>query len=142
MADIKKAFLMIGIDEKDRLSAFFVGKRPAEVTLRTCTLEICLTSFWLATFTIHLMHNINKYQSQLPELMRQLKNSFYVDDLVTGATNVDAAIEFFKKSREIMAAGGINLRKWKSNSPELMKKINSMMSSQDLFGKTSHRGRG
>ena len=66
--------------------------------------------------------------SQFPELIKQLKISFYVDDLVTGVTD---GIQFFKRSRDIIAAGGKNLRKWKSNSHELMKKFNTTMSSQE-----------
>ena len=69
------------------------------------------------------MHHIDKYQSELPELTKRLKKSFYVDDLVTGASDINEATELFKKSREVMAAGGMNLRKWKSNSPELKKQI-------------------
>ena len=70
-----------------------------------------------------LVHHIDKYQSKFPELTVQLKNSFYVDDLVTGASNEGDAIEFFQASREIMSAGGMNLRKWKSNSSTVLKKI-------------------
>ena len=56
-----------------------------------------------------------------------MKATFYVDDLVTGASNEEGAIELFQASREIMSAGGMNLRKWKSNSPTVMKKIASVM---------------
>ena len=61
------------------------------------------------------MHHIDKYQSQFPELTVQLKDSFYVDDLLTGVTDIDTAIQFFQRPREIMAAGGMNLRKWIMN---------------------------
>ena len=73
------------------------------------------------------MHHIDKYQSELPELTKQLKKSFYVDDLVTGAFDISEDTEFFKKSREVMAAGEMNLRKWKSNSPKLMKQIKHLI---------------
>ena len=73
------------------------------------------------------MHHIDKYQSEFPELTKQLKSSFYVDDLVAGASDVNDAVEFYKRVREVMAAGGMNLRKWKSNSPELMKLIERLM---------------
>jgi len=66
------------------------------------------------------MHHIDKYQSEFPELTRQLKSSFYADDL---AFDINGAVEFNKKTRKVMTAGGMNLRKWKSNFSELMKQI-------------------
>ena len=47
--------------------------------------------------------------------------------MVTGASNEEGAIELFQASKEIMLAGGMNLQKWKSNSPTVMKKIASVM---------------
>ena len=52
-------------------------------------------------------------------MAEKLRDSFYVDDLMTGTSELD----FCLQSRHIMAAGGMNLRKWKSNSPELVQKI-------------------
>jgi hypothetical protein len=52
-----------------------------------------------------------------------LKESFYVDDLVTGEESVDESFHIYKRSKQIMAEGGFNLRKWNSNSQALMKQI-------------------
>ena len=49
----------------------------------------------------------------------------YVDDLVTSTPDIHSAYEFYLESRKIMAAGGMNLRKWHSNSSELLDKIKS-----------------
>ena len=54
-----------------------------------------------------------------------MKESFYVDDLITGASDVETALDFCLQSKQNMAAGGMNLRKWKSNSQELLEKIES-----------------
>lgn len=73
-----------------------------------------------------MSQHISQYCSKQLEIAEKLKNSFYVDDLITGASDVQTALDFCVQARQIMAAGGMNLRKWKSNSPELFRKIESV----------------
>ena len=79
-----------------------------------------------------LIHHIEKYQSKYPELTKQLKRSFYVDQLVAGASDINDVVEFYKKARKIMADGGMNLIKWKSNPPKLMKQIKGLRRSRKV----------
>ena len=72
-----------------------------------------------------LSHHISQYCSKQPDIAKKLKESFYVDDLITGTSNVQTALDFCLQSKQIMAAGGMNLCKWKSNSQELLQKIES-----------------
>ena len=51
--------------------------------------------------------------------------SLYVDDLVTSTPDVHSAYQLYLDSWKVMAACGINLRKWHSNSLELLHKIES-----------------
>ena len=128
-ADIEKAFLMISIAEDDRdFLRFLWVKDPFKAPCELVHLRFTRLVFGLrpspAILGEVLVHHLDKYQSNYPE---ELKTTFYVDDLVTGASNEEGAIELFQASREIMSAGGMNLRKWKSNSPTVMKKIASVM---------------
>ena len=52
-----------------------------------------------------------------------VQNSLYVDDLVTVANTVNEAFDIYKGARRLMSNAGMNLRKWNSNSLELMKLI-------------------
>ena len=68
-----------------------------------------------ATVQHHLQNYINKFE----ELVKQIMEDLYVDDLITGGekiTNVqtlkDTAIQIFKEA-------GFVLHKWHSNFPEL-----------------------
>ena len=131
-ADIEKAFLMISVAEADRdFLRFLWVKDPFKAPCELIHLRFTRLVFGLrpspAILGEVLIHHLDKYQSKYPELIRELKTSFYVDDLVTGASDEKGAIELFQSSREIMLAGGMNLRKWKSNSPFVMKKIASVM---------------
>ena len=56
--------------------------------------------------------------------MKCLRDSLYVDDLVSGAKDSEKASKLYHESKEIMNKGGFNLRKRHSNSQELMKSVN------------------
>ena len=58
------------------------------------------------------------------ELIERLKNSLYVDDLVTGEANNDKVLDLYSKSKSIMQRGGFNLRKWNTNSTVVREAIN------------------
>ena len=48
-----------------------------------------------------------------------------MDDLIAGVDNVEQG-SVYKKARNIMAVGGFNLRKWNSNSRELLDQIQGL----------------
>ena len=50
-----------------------------------------------------------------------LEKSLYVDDLLTGDDNDDKGLVIYKKTKQIKAEGGFNLRKWNSNSRSLLR---------------------
>ena len=57
-----------------------------------------------------------------------LSKTFYMDDFLMGESSVSKAFEINEKSKEIMSAGGFNLRKWSSNSSEVLEKIEQVAS--------------
>ena len=61
--------------------------------------------------------------------------SIYVDDLNSGADNTPEALHQYSRVKEIMHQGGFNMRKWKTNCPELAQVIreteNEVSSTQD-----------
>ena len=124
---------MISIVEDDRdFLRFLWVKDPFKAPYELVHLQFTRLVFGLrpspAILGEVLEHHLDKYQSKYPELTKELKTTFYVDDLVTGASNEEGAIELFQASREIMLAGGMNLRNWKSNSPTVIKKIEDSIS--------------
>ena len=70
-----------------------------------------------------LRYHTSRYQLEDPKFVENLLNSFYVDDLSTRADNVDEFFSLYKKSKECLAEGNFHLRKWMSNSRELMNLI-------------------
>jgi len=45
-----------------------------------------------------------------------MADSFYVDDFITGASNVDKGMEIYQKAKQLMKSGGFNLPKRRMNS--------------------------
>ena len=129
-ADIEKAFLMVGIKKQDRDMLRFLwyddpfATKPEIVEFRFNRLVFGLRpspSILGATIS----HHLRLYKQSEPEMAELLEKSLYVDDLLTGDGNDDKALVIYKKSKQIMAEGGFNLRKWNSNSRTLLKAIES-----------------
>ena len=51
-----------------------------------------------------------------PELIEKLIDSFYVNDVVTGASTEGEAFQLFTDAKKILRDGAFNLRKFRTNS--------------------------
>lgn len=49
-----------------------------------------------------------------------LNRNFYVDDVLFGADSIESAIEIREKLNQLLARGGLHLRKWAANTEELL----------------------
>ena len=78
------------------------------------------SSFLLGSTVDHLM----KFEAIDSEFVAKFLECLYVVDSVNGADTLEASFELYLKSRGIMGAGRLKLRKWKSNSEDLTKLIN------------------
>ena len=128
VGDIAKAFLMIEVDPVDRdvLRFLWVKDINAEAS------EVIVLRFNRVVFGVNsspyllnmvIQHHIDSFQELDPQFVSKLKQSFYVDDLVTGANTEREALSLYEKSKERMKIGGFLLRKWKTNSEILAEKI-------------------
>ena len=70
-----------------------------------------------------IAHHLSLYKQSEPDMQRFSKKSLNVDDLLSGAGDDGKALEIYHKSKRIMADGGFSLRKWNSNSPNVMSEI-------------------
>ena len=127
-ADIGKAFLMIGINKSDRDMLRFVwfsdpSNLDSEIQhFRFTRLVVGLRTFPAILGSI-LAHHLNSYTDLYPELIKMIEESLYVDDLISGGENESKAFEIYQSSKCILAEGSFNLRKWHSNSRELLDRI-------------------
>ena len=77
-----------------------------------------------------IAHHLSLYKQSEPEMAELLEKSLYVDDFITGEDDDESAFAVYKKSKQIMSQGGFNLRKWCSNSHDLLKAIEDCESQQ------------
>ncbi|GFR08091.1 DUF1758 domain-containing protein [Trichonephila clavata] len=70
-----------------------------------------------------------------PTVSSLIKESFYIDDLMAGATSSEEAITSIKTLSQVLEARGFHLRKWRSNSPDVLSRISS-----NWVGNTSNLG--
>ena len=59
---------------------------------------------------------MNKYSTVEKEFVDKFLSSLHVDDLSTGANNVDEAFDYFRKCKDRLEEGNFNLEKFRSNS--------------------------
>ena len=130
IADIEKAFLNIGIkpEQRDFLRFLWLKnikeERPEVVQLRFTRLVFGLVSspFVLnATIRAHL----SKYSNKDSEFVSKALNSVYVDDHVASFATKEEAFDMYQKLKRCFQEAGLNMRKWDSNSSELVSKIQS-----------------
>ena len=129
-ADIEKAFLMVAISNADKdMLRFLWLKEPNKLNSELLQLRFTRLVFGLrpspAMLGSTIRHHLDKQKEFDPQLIELLKNSLYVDDLVTGAANDQEALELSTQAKQIMYKGAFNLRKWNTNSNDLQKKFSS-----------------
>ena len=130
-ADIEKAFLMIGIHPSDCDVLRFLWYEDAEsetpevICYRFCRVVFgVVSSLFLLNAT--LVWHIEDYLEDYYEVCTKLLNSLYADDMDSGGHSVNEVLELYQTSKQIMAKGGFNLRKWLSNSKEVMMRIHEL----------------
>ena len=128
--DIEKAFLMISIQESHRdMLRFLWLKDPFVLNSEVLHLRFCRLVFGLrpspSILGATITHHLDSYKERYPELVKLIKDSLYVDDLLAGASDVHEGFYIYQQSKELMAKGALNLRKWNSNSQSLLQLINN-----------------
>ena len=116
IGDIQKVLLSIKVDEKDRDLLRFIWVddintgmfMPVIYRSNRVILGAGPSPFLLNATT---KYHIEKYREKDPDFNDKMKNSFFVDDLVTGKDNVEEAFELYKKTQNPKAEGGFLMRK-------------------------------
>jgi hypothetical protein len=121
-ADIEKAFLMVSV-EKDRDALRFlwvhnVQENPPRIRPLRFTRVVFGVSSSPFLLNATIRHHLEYYRKSHPDLIQLLLDSFYVDDLTTGANSDDEAYSVYAKSKQILKDGGFNLRKYLLVTPE------------------------
>lgn len=75
---------------------------------------------------IKVLHQIAKVcKTSYPRVYGAIINNTYVDDICTGEDSTDNALILQKNLIHIFAEYGLELKKWMSNSPEILERVAS-----------------
>ena len=121
--DITKAFLQIGVKEKDRDVHRFLLKdetgRVRHMRFTRVPMGNTASPFLLnATIKFHL----NKYPET--ELIKELKEDIYVDNWLSGGNSSEEACNKFEEAKAILDEASMPLAKVESNVMEIKAKFN------------------
>ena len=128
IADIEKAFLIIGIEEIDcDMMRFLWFENAHDPNPKVAEFRFTRLMFGLrsspAILGATINHHLEFYKETHSETVKAIKDSLYVDDLVSGAPKDDQAFKIYQFTKRGMSEGGFNLCKWCSNSASLVQAI-------------------
>ncbi|XP_011858217.1 PREDICTED: uncharacterized protein LOC105555783 [Vollenhovia emeryi] len=122
-ADIAKMYRQVLLNEAQvSLQRIVWRDQPSEdiktYELLTLTYGTASASF-LATKVIQQLADLE--EDHFPKGAAIARRDFYIDDLITGANSKEEAIIIRDQTIALLQKGGFTLRKWSSNSQELLK---------------------
>jgi hypothetical protein len=121
ISDIRKAFLMLDVHEKDRdFIRFLWWEDPTKKTLRIfrhkrVVFGVNCSPFLLGAVIDYHLSRVDSGESKVAE---QLRDSLYVDNCVTSVDTFEDYDEFREKATSIMARARMELRLWECSSVE------------------------
>ena len=128
-SDIERAFLMVALAEEDTDVLRFlwiddIAKPDPDVRVLRFTRVVFGVSSSPYLLNATLDHHLRLFSFTDQELVEVLLRSIYVDYVVAGAANEEAALKLYKESKRVLQEGGFNLRKFLTNKPQLQRAIN------------------
>ena len=117
-ADLKQAFLQIRIKQKDRdvLRFHWLSKedpKQVEVYRFTRALFGLNQSPFLLAGTLN--QHLNSQEQEFPKEVAEIRDSLYVDDLLTGGCMVEEVQQLKETAIKIFDRAKFTLHKWHSN---------------------------
>lgn len=122
ISDIRRAFLQISLNEKERNFARFLwydqeGKIQVFRHTRVVFGITCSPFLLMAVIDHHLSRETMK-ERYSEELLKKLQESFYVDNCVASVQNRDELNTFIESATNIMKEGMFELRGWESSADQ------------------------
>lgn len=125
LADIEKMYRQIWVKESDQPLQRILWKEPNEdrtriYQLKTVTYGTACAPY-LATRCLQAL--AKEGEPFYPKASKILAQDFYMDDLITGVDSVEDGQILCKEINQLLTSAGFRLRKWASNSADLLKHI-------------------
>ncbi|XP_037297647.1 LOW QUALITY PROTEIN: uncharacterized protein LOC115453172 [Manduca sexta] len=141
-ADISEMFLQIQLREEDRDALRYLwrgtrrdDKPPQEYRMKTLIFGAS-SSPSTAIFVMNL--NAERFKEECPEAVAAIRSKHYMDDYIDSFETLEKAKEIAKQVRRIHSEAHFELKKWASNSPELLKALGEKSSSETVNIQDKH----
>lgn len=124
-ADIAKMYRQIEVNPEQRHLQRILWREDPSKQLKTYELKTVTYGTASASFqsTRCLKQLAIECRSKFPHASDEIENSFYVDDLISGAKTDIKAIKLFKEIDSIVSSGAMKLRKISSNSETFLRSV-------------------
>ena len=124
-ADIEKMYRQIWINPNDHRYQLMLMRTDPDTDLKSYVLKTVTfgttSAPYLAVKTLYRLAQDEEHK--FPIGARCLREGFYVDDFICGADTLDEALTIQVQTIGILNSAGFNLRKWSSNTEELLCEI-------------------
>ena len=136
VADVSRMYRAIELTEEDKDLHRFVWRNSSTDTLRDFRMTRVTFGVSASSFIANMCVKQNAIDnaSEYPLAAQAVKDSFYVDDGLTGAESIDTTIQLQQQLQKLFERGGFLLRKWNSSEPEVLEHIDpSLLDQQSLL---------
>ncbi|XP_055590966.1 uncharacterized protein LOC129743049 [Uranotaenia lowii] len=125
VSDVEKMFRQVYVRQEDRPLQCILWRGSPEDEINVYEMNTVTYGTKPAPFlaTRALKQLAIDERENYSKAAQVLLNDVYMDDVITGADTTEEAITLRQELDSIMKAGGFLLRKWASNSPEVLKGI-------------------
>ena len=121
-ADIAKMYRQVALHKPDRDFHRVLWREKDTDPIQH--LRMTRVTYGVTSSSFHSIRSLLELAKTAPEKVRRIiENDMYVDDLLTGCSNIEEAKDLQDQLIETLQTGGFPLRKWTSNSPELIKRL-------------------
>ncbi|XP_065076352.1 uncharacterized protein LOC135699955 [Ochlerotatus camptorhynchus] len=123
--DVEKMYRQMLLHKADRPYHRIKWRKDASETIATYKLQTVTygtaSAPYLATKTLQKLASDAGHS--FPAAAEPVAKNFYVDDILSGADNIESAIQIRREVSAMLGSAGIPMKKWASNSVEVLEDI-------------------
>ncbi|XP_011858081.1 PREDICTED: uncharacterized protein LOC105555666 [Vollenhovia emeryi] len=142
-ADIAKMYRQVLINPHQRCLQRILWRDTSQHELQT--FELATVTYGTASASFLAIRSLQKLAqdgtNSYPLGSQIVLRDFYVDDMLTGASTIEEALDIKNQVTTLLEGGGFELRKWFSNSPSVCNDENSSGNKEIASGSEHDRTR-
>ncbi|XP_041451707.1 uncharacterized protein LOC121405166 [Drosophila obscura] len=121
--DIGKMYRCVRVSMPDTMLQCILWRDSVDDDIKIFKLNTVTYGTKPASFlAIRAMHQLAMDESSsYPLGSETILQDFYVDDMISGGNSVEEVLDIMRQTTELLACGNFQLRKWCSNSPDVLR---------------------